>query len=145
MVVTNYREIRADSPTLYRNNIREFPGRYFESRTLRCGGIKKNRSSAKIEDSVGDCRAGGCAASREERISSVAIGIRNHPRERIADPMVCTIWRCQVSAAAEEPEDFTVLPLSSDPSHLERERGSSIQLPYRTVREYRKVLLQNYR
>jgi hypothetical protein len=27
MVVTIYREIRADSPTLYRNNISEFPGR----------------------------------------------------------------------------------------------------------------------
>jgi hypothetical protein len=61
-----------------------------------------------MEDSVGDRRAGGCTASREERISSVAIGIRNHPRERIADPMVCIIWRCPISGAAEEPEDFTV-------------------------------------
>jgi hypothetical protein len=38
----------------------------------------------------------------------VVIRIRNHPKERIADPMVHTVWRCQISGAAEEPEDFTV-------------------------------------
>jgi hypothetical protein len=54
-------------------------------RTPRYGGIEKNLSSAEIRDSVGDRRAGGCAASREMRITCVAIGIRNHPRERIAD------------------------------------------------------------
>jgi hypothetical protein len=91
------------------------PGRHFVLRTPRPGGIEKNRSSAKIQDSVGDRRAGSCAASRGKRITCVAVGICNHPRERIADPMVHTVWRCQISEAAEEPEEFTVLPLSSDP------------------------------
>ncbi|KAH0812042.1 hypothetical protein GEV33_010749 [Tenebrio molitor] len=48
--------------------------------------------------------------------------------------MVHIVRRCQVSGAVEEPKEFTVLPLSRDPSHLEREKISSIQLPYRTVR-----------
>jgi hypothetical protein len=79
-------------------------------RTPRRGGIEKNLSSAEIRDSVGDRRAGGCAASRGKRITCVAIGIRNHPRERIADPMVHIVQRCQVSGAAEEAEDFIDLP-----------------------------------
>jgi hypothetical protein len=54
-------------------------------RAPRYGGIEKNLSSAEIEDSVGDRQTGGCAASREKRITCVAFGIRNHPRERIAD------------------------------------------------------------
>jgi hypothetical protein len=93
------------------------------SRTPRRGGNKKkNRSSAEIEDSVGDRRAGGCAASREKRITCVAIGIRNHPRERIADPMVHIVRRCQVSGAAEEPEEFTVFTVIERPlASTERE------------------------
>jgi hypothetical protein len=75
-------------------------------RTPRRGGVKKNRSSAEIGDSVGDRRVGGCAASREKRITYVAIGIRNHPRERIADAMVQIVRRCQVSGAVGKPEDF---------------------------------------
>ncbi|KAH0814620.1 hypothetical protein GEV33_008172 [Tenebrio molitor] len=137
MAVTIYREIRADSPTHYRNNIREFP--------------EKKRSSAEIEDSVGDRRAGGCAASREMRITCVAVGIRNHPRERIADRHGAYRPACQVSGAVREPEEFTELPIyrlpftdyryRETPRDLERYRGSSIK--YRTAREYRKVLLQN--
>jgi hypothetical protein len=42
------------------------------------------------------------------RITCVAIGIRNHPKERIADPMVLIVWRSQASGAVEEPEEFTV-------------------------------------
>jgi hypothetical protein len=42
-------------------------------------------ATLEIRDSAGDHRADGCAASREMRNTCVAIGIRNHPRERIAD------------------------------------------------------------
>jgi hypothetical protein len=100
---------------------RKIRSSHFVLRILDTGVSKKNLSSAEIEDSVGDRRAGGCAPSREKRVTCVAIGIRNHPRERIADPMVHIVRRCQVSEAVEEPEDFcrfTVyrLPLSKDPS-----------------------------
>ncbi|KAH0821335.1 hypothetical protein GEV33_001456 [Tenebrio molitor] len=76
----------------------------------------------------------------EKRITCVAFGIRNHPRERIADAMVLIVRRCQVSGASKSPKIFTVpitvtvLPISRDPSSSrERERGSSIQftVPYR--------------
>jgi hypothetical protein len=78
--------------------------------------------SGNQENSVGDRQAGGSAASREMRITCVAIGIRNYPRERIADPLVLIVRRRQASGAVEEPEEFTVtvtdyrLPLSRDPS-----------------------------
>ncbi|KAH0813310.1 hypothetical protein GEV33_009481 [Tenebrio molitor] len=71
-------------------------------------GNEKTYREWKSKDSVGDRRAGGCAASREMRITCVAIGIRNHPRERIADPMVLIVCRCQASGPVEEPEEFTV-------------------------------------
>ncbi|KAJ3617013.1 hypothetical protein MTP99_011271 [Tenebrio molitor] len=126
MAVTIYREIRADSPTHYRFNISEFPG-----------------------DSVGDRRAGGCAASRELRITCVAFGIRNHPRERIADAMVLIVRRCQASGPSKSPKiyrtdyRFTALPISRDPSssseiegyfepvYPERNSSSQITVPYR--------------
>jgi hypothetical protein len=52
---------------------------------LESGVREKTHRERKSGDSVGDRRAGGCAASRELRITCVAFGIRNHPRERIAD------------------------------------------------------------
>ncbi|KAH0812727.1 hypothetical protein GEV33_010064 [Tenebrio molitor] len=158
MAVTIYREIRAESPTLYRNNIREFSGRhrdallqrkirssYFVLRSPRFWGNKKKPIvSGNQENSVGDRQAGDSAPNREMRITCVAIGIRNHPRERIADPMVLIVRRRQASGAVEEHEEFTVtvtnyrIPLSRDPSP-----SREIELPYRTVWEYRKVLLQS--
>jgi hypothetical protein len=92
----------------------------------RYAGNQKNPSRAEIRDSVGDRRAGGCAASRELRITCVAFGIRNHPRERIADAMVLIVRRCQASEPSRSPKIFyrtdyrfpvlVVLPISRDPS-----------------------------
>ncbi|KAH0818448.1 hypothetical protein GEV33_004343 [Tenebrio molitor] len=91
----------------------------------------------KLEDSVGDRRAGGCAARRELRITCVAFGIRNHPRERIADRHGAYRPALPAFGAVEEPEDLPLpyrtvycLPWSRNPS-------SSSE-----IEEYRKVLLQ---
>jgi hypothetical protein len=42
----------------------------------------------------------------EKRITCVAFGIRNHPRDRIADAMVLIVRRLPGFGAVEEPEDF---------------------------------------
>jgi hypothetical protein len=73
--------------------------------TPRSGVTKKTYRERKSGDSVGDRRAGGCAASREMRITCVAFGIRNHLRERIADRHCAYL---PGFGAVEEPEDFTV-------------------------------------
>jgi hypothetical protein len=56
-------------------------------------------SSAEDEffgDSVDDRRAGGCAARRKKAIfESEVIGIRDHPGERISDPICATVRRCR--------------------------------------------------
>ncbi|KAH0817220.1 hypothetical protein GEV33_005571 [Tenebrio molitor] len=111
------------------------------------GNNKRAIVSGNQGDSVGDRRAGGCAASRGMRITCVAFGIRNHPRERIADAMVLIVRRCQASGPSKSPKiyryrtdyRFAVLPRSRDPSSSRVVRA---RLPYRTVKEYRKVLLQ---
>jgi hypothetical protein len=100
---------------------RKIRSSYFVLRSPRFSGNKKKPIvSGNQENSVGDRQAGDSAPNREMRITCVAIGIRNHPRERIADPMVLIVRRRQASGAVEEPEEFTVtdyrLPLSKDPS-----------------------------
>jgi hypothetical protein len=81
---------------------------------------EKTHRERKSGDSVGDRRAGGCAASRGMRITCVAFGIRNHPRERIADRHGAYRPALPGFGAVEEPEDlplpFAVLPWSRDPS-----------------------------
>ncbi|KAH0822755.1 hypothetical protein GEV33_000036 [Tenebrio molitor] len=66
----------------------QLPGRLIAQRNkvqifrvaiLDSGVTKKTHRERKLEDSVGDRRAGSCAASRELRITCVAFGIRNHP------------------------------------------------------------------
>jgi hypothetical protein len=77
--------------------------------TTRRGAIAKNVSSAEdeiVEDSVGDRRAGGCAASREKRITCVAFGIRNHPRERIAERHGAYRPALPAFGAVEQPEIY---------------------------------------
>ncbi|KAH0818545.1 hypothetical protein GEV33_004245 [Tenebrio molitor] len=103
-------------------------------------GNKKNHRERKSRDSVGDRRAGGCAASRGMRITCVACGIRAHPRERIADAMVHIVRRCQASRPSKSPK---ILPYRLPFCRLtDIERPLVIYLPYRTVKEYQKVLLQ---
>ncbi|KAH0822025.1 hypothetical protein GEV33_000766 [Tenebrio molitor] len=100
---------------------------------LYTGVTKKTHRERKLKDSVGDRRAGGCAASRELRITCVAFGIRNHPRERIADRHGAYRPALPAFGAVEEPENLPYrycLPWSRNPS-------SSSE-----IEEYRKVLLQ---
>jgi hypothetical protein len=84
--------------------------RRIRTRSLVCspryGGTKKTHRERKLEDSVGDRRAGGCAASRELRITCVAFGIRNHPRERIVDRHGAYRPALPAFGAVEEPEDL---------------------------------------
>ncbi|KAJ3617057.1 hypothetical protein MTP99_009144 [Tenebrio molitor] len=102
---------------------RKIRSSHFVLRSPRFGSNKKKTyRERKSGDSVGDRRAGGCATSREMRITCVAIGIRNHPRERIADAMVLIVRRCQASGPSKSPKIFTVpitvtvLPIWRDPS-----------------------------
>jgi hypothetical protein len=67
---------------------------------------KKNPSRAKIRGLGRDRRAGGCAASRELRITCVAFGIRNHPRERIAERHGAYRPVLPAFGAVEEPEIY---------------------------------------
>jgi hypothetical protein len=69
---------------------------------------KKTHRERKLEDSAGDRRAGGCAASRELRITCVAFGIRNHPRERIADRHGAYRPALPAFGAVEEPENYRI-------------------------------------
>ncbi|KAH0818191.1 hypothetical protein GEV33_004598 [Tenebrio molitor] len=118
---------------------------------MRCsysaGVTEKIYRERKLGDSVGDCRAGGCAASRELRITCVAFGIRNHPRERIADRHGAYRPALPGFGAVEEPEDLPYrLPLPFAVLSWSRNPSSSSEIEpnyrYRTVKEYRKVLLQ---
>jgi hypothetical protein len=61
---------------------------------------------SKTLSATGERAAVPQVASR--RILCVVIGIRDHRRERIADPILSTVWRCQISGAAKEPEKFSV-------------------------------------
>jgi hypothetical protein len=97
----------------------QLPGRLIAQRNkvqisrvaiLDSGVTKKTHRERKLGDSVGDRRAGGCAASRELRITCVAFGIRNHPRERIAERHGA--YRPALSAFGARARKFTVpLPL----------------------------------
>jgi hypothetical protein len=78
----------------------------FRIAILDSGVTKKTHRERKLEDSVGDRRAGGCAASRELRITCVAFGIRNHPRERIADRHGAYRPALPAFGAVEEPENY---------------------------------------
>ncbi|KAH0822659.1 hypothetical protein GEV33_000132 [Tenebrio molitor] len=70
------------------------------------GVAKKTHRERKLEDSVGVCRAGGCAASREPRITCVAFGIRNHPCGWIAERHGAYRPALPAFGAVEEPEDL---------------------------------------
>jgi hypothetical protein len=85
------------------------------------GNKKKTHRERKLEDSVGDRRAGGCAASRELRITCVAFGIRNHPRERIADRHGAYRPALPGFGAVEEPEDLPLPYRYRLPSYRGRE------------------------
>jgi hypothetical protein len=107
----------------------QLPGRVIAQRNkvqisrvaiLDTGVTKKTHGERKLEDSVGDRRAGGCAASRELRITCVAFGIRNHPRERIADRHGTYSPALPAFGAVEEPEKLPYryryrLPWSRNP------------------------------
>jgi hypothetical protein len=82
------------------------------------------------------------------------------PESGLPIAMVLIVRRCQASGPSRSPKSLPLpLPITEyrlpntdyripntdyryreTPRHLERKRGSLIQLPYRTVREYRKVL-----
>jgi hypothetical protein len=93
----------------------QLPGRLIAQRNkvqisrvaiLDSGVTKKTHRERKLGDSVGDRRAGGCAASRELRITCVAFGIRNHPRERIAERHGAYRPALPAFGAVEEPENL---------------------------------------
>jgi hypothetical protein len=99
----------------------QLPGRVIAQRNkvqisrvaiLDTGVTKKTPRERKLEDSVVDRRAGGCAASRELRITCVAFGIRNHPRERIADRHGAYSPALPAFGAVEEPEKLPPLPFT---------------------------------
>jgi hypothetical protein len=99
------------------NKVQQFRVALLDSRVT-----EKTDRERKSGDSVGDRRAGGCAASRGMRVTCVAFGIRNHPRERIADRHGAYRPALPGFGPVEEPEDlqyrlpFAVLPWSRDPS-----------------------------
>jgi hypothetical protein len=94
----------------------------FRIAILDSGVTEKIYRERKLGDSVGDRRAGGCAASRELRITCVAFGIRNHPRERIADRHGAYRPALPGFGAVEEPEDLPYrLPFYRLPSYRGRE------------------------
>ncbi|KAH0807460.1 hypothetical protein GEV33_015330 [Tenebrio molitor] len=95
----------------------------FHVALLESGVTEKTHRERKSRDSVGDRRAGGCAASRGMRITCVAFGICNHPRERIADRHGAYRPALPGFGAVEETEalpitvlPFAVLPWSRNPS-----------------------------
>jgi hypothetical protein len=85
---------------------------HFVPRNCSTRGIAKNVSLAEdefFEDSVGDRRAGGCAARREKAIfESEVIGIRDHPGDWISDLICGTVRRCRDLRAAEAPLEIFV-------------------------------------
>jgi hypothetical protein len=78
----------------------------FRVALLDTGVTNKTYRERKLGDSVGDRRAGGCAASRELRITYVAFGIRNYARERIADRHGAYRPPLPGFGAVEETEDL---------------------------------------
>jgi hypothetical protein len=102
---------------------RKIRSSYFVLRSPRFGGNKK-KPIVSGNEGTRSATAERAAVPQvaEKRITCVAIGIRNHPRERIADAMVLIVRRCQASGPSQSPKIFTVpitvtvLPISRDPS-----------------------------
>ncbi|KAJ3622389.1 hypothetical protein MTP99_002902 [Tenebrio molitor] len=81
---------------------RKIRSSYFVLRSPRFGGNKK-KPIVSGNEGTRSATAERAAVPQvaEKRITCVAIGIRNHPRERIADAMVLPGF-----GAVAEPEDF---------------------------------------
>jgi hypothetical protein len=121
------------------------------SRTSRRGGIAKKtyrqrKTNLSRTRSATAERAAVPHVAKRRILRCEVIGIRDHPRERIADRICDTVWQCQILRAAEAPRKVSVFRGRVTP-RIKREvpyisnfaslipfiRGSSIQLPYRTV------------
>jgi hypothetical protein len=104
----------------YRHTLlqRKIRSSYFVLRSPRFGGNKKKNEGTRSATA----ERAAVPQVAEKRITCVAIGIRNHPRERIADAMVLIVRHCQASGPSQSPKIFTVpitvtvLPISRDPS-----------------------------
>jgi hypothetical protein len=94
----------------------------FRVASLDSGVVKKTHRERKLEDSVGDRRAGG--RCRKSRAANHVRGVRDPQSSLWVDCR--TPWRLSSGAA----------------SLRGRRRARKLPLPYRTVKEHREVLLR---